>query len=47
VDALLALEQTAARGMLDIVTGDVERLSSKKPASFAEFLAARKEKIAA
>jgi NAD(P)H dehydrogenase (quinone) len=47
VDALLALEQTGAKGMLDLVTGDVERLSGKKPASFAEFLAARKEKIAA
>lgn len=47
VDALLALEQTAARGMLDLVTGDVARLSGKPPASFAQFLAARKEKIAA
>jgi NAD(P)H dehydrogenase (quinone) len=47
VDALLAIEQTAAKGMLDLVTGDVARLSGKKPASFAEFLAARKEKLAA
>lgn len=47
VDALLALEQTAAKGMLDLVTGDVARLSGRKPASFAEFLAARKEKVAA
>jgi NAD(P)H dehydrogenase (quinone) len=47
VDALLALEQTGAKGMLDLVTGDVLRLSGRKPVSLAEFLAARKEKLAA
>jgi NAD(P)H dehydrogenase (quinone) len=47
VDALLALEQSGAKGMLDLVTGDVERLSGKKPTAFADFLAARKEKLAA
>ena len=47
VEALLALEQTGAKGMLDLVTGDVERLSGRKPTSLAEFLAARKEAVAA
>jgi len=47
VDALLALEQTGAKGMLDLVTGDVERLSGKKPRAFADFLGARKDKLAA
>jgi NAD(P)H dehydrogenase (quinone) len=47
VEALLALEQTGARGMLDLVTGDVARLSGRKPVSLAEFLTARKEKLAA
>jgi NAD(P)H dehydrogenase (quinone) len=47
VDALLALEQTGAKGMLDLVTGDVERLSGRKPVSLAEFLSARKQAVAA
>jgi NAD(P)H dehydrogenase (quinone) len=46
VDAVLALEQTAAKGMLDLVTGDVARLAGRKPVALAEFLAARKEKVA-
>ena len=46
-DAILAIEQTAAKGMLDLVTGDVARLSGRKPVSLGEFLAARKEKVAA
>jgi NAD(P)H dehydrogenase (quinone) len=47
VDAILGIAQTAAKGMLDVVTGDVERLAGRKPVSLAEFLAARKEKVAA
>ena len=47
VDAILGIEQTAAKGMLDLVTGDVERLSGRKPVSLAEFLAARKQAVAA
>lgn len=47
VDAILGIAQTAAKGMLDVVTGDVERLSGRKPVSLAEFLAARREKVAA
>ncbi len=33
--------------MLDVVTGDVERLAGRKPVSLAEFLAARKQAVAA
>jgi NAD(P)H dehydrogenase (quinone) len=47
VDAILAIEQTAAKGMLDLVTGDVARLSGRQPVALAEFLAARKHAIAA
>jgi NAD(P)H dehydrogenase (quinone) len=47
VDAILGIAQTAAKGMLDVVTGDVERLSGRKPVSLAEFLAARKQAVAA
>jgi NAD(P)H dehydrogenase (quinone) len=47
VDAILGIEQTAAKGMLDVVTGDIERLSGKKPVALADFLAVRKDKVAA
>jgi NAD(P)H dehydrogenase (quinone) len=47
VEAILGIEQTAAKGMLDLVTGDVERLTGRKPAALADFLAAGKEKVAA
>jgi NAD(P)H dehydrogenase (quinone) len=47
VDAILGIEQTAAKGMLDVVTGDVARLSGRKPVGLAEFLAARKQAVAA
>ena len=47
VEAILGIAQTAAKGMLDVVTGDVERLSGRKPVSLAEFLAARKQAVAA
>ncbi len=47
VDAILGIAQTAAKGMLDVVTGDVARLSGRKPVSLAEFLAARKQAVAA
>ena len=47
VDAMLALEQTGAKGMLDLVTGDVHRLSGRKPTALADFLSARKQAVAA
>jgi len=47
IDAIVGIAQTAAKGMLDVVTGDVERLSGRKPVSLAEFLAARKQAVAA
>jgi NAD(P)H dehydrogenase (quinone) len=47
VEAILGIAQTGAKGMLDLVTGDVERLSGRKPVSLAEFLAARKQAVAA
>jgi NAD(P)H dehydrogenase (quinone) len=47
VDAILGIAQTAAKGMLDVVTGDVERLSGRKPVSLGDFLAARKQAVAA
>jgi NAD(P)H dehydrogenase (quinone) len=47
VEAILGIAQTSAKGMLDLVTGDVERLSGRKPVSLAEFLAARKQAVAA
>jgi NAD(P)H dehydrogenase (quinone) len=47
VEAILGIAQTAAKGMLDVVTGDVERLAGRKPVSLAEFLAARKQAVAA
>ncbi len=47
VEAILGIAQTAAKGMLDVVTGDVARLSGRKPVSLAEFLAARKQAVAA
>lgn len=47
VEAIVGIAQTAAKGMLDVVTGDVERLSGRKPVSLAEFLAARKQAVAA
>jgi NAD(P)H dehydrogenase (quinone) len=47
VEAVLGIEQTAARGMLDVVTGDIERLSGRKPTALADFLAARKQAVAA
>lgn len=47
VEAILGIAQTAAKGMLDVVTGDVARLSGRQPVGLAEFLAARKETLAA
>jgi NAD(P)H dehydrogenase (quinone) len=47
VEAIVGIAQTAAKGMLDVVTGDVERLSGRKPVSLAEFLAAHKQAVAA
>jgi NAD(P)H dehydrogenase (quinone) len=47
VEAILGIAQTGAKGMLDVVTGDVERLSGRKPVSLAEFLSARKQAVAA
>jgi NAD(P)H dehydrogenase (quinone) len=47
IEAVLGIEQTAARGMLDVVTGDIERLSGRKPTALADFLAARKQAVAA
>jgi NAD(P)H dehydrogenase (quinone) len=47
VEAILGIAQTGAKGMLDVVTGDVERLSGRKPVALAEFLAARKQQVAA
>jgi NAD(P)H dehydrogenase (quinone) len=47
VEAILGIAQTGAKGMLDLVTGDVERLSGRKPVSLAEFLSARKQAVAA
>ena len=47
VEAIVGIAQTGAKGMLDVVTGDVERLAGRKPVSLAAFLAARKEKVAA
>ncbi len=47
VDAVLGIAQTAAKGMLDVVTGDVERLAGRKPVTLAAFLSARKQAVAA
>jgi NAD(P)H dehydrogenase (quinone) len=47
VEAILGIAQTGAKGMLDVVTGDVARLSGRAPVSLAEFLAARKQQVAA
>jgi NAD(P)H dehydrogenase (quinone) len=47
VEAIVGIAQTGAKGMLDVVTGDVERLSGRKPVSLADFLAARKQAVAA
>jgi len=47
VEAILGIAQTGAKGMLDVVTGDVERLSGRKPVALAEFLSARKQAVAA
>ena len=47
VEAVLGIAQTGAKGMLDLVTGDVERLAGRKPVSLEDFLAARKQAIAA
>jgi len=47
VEAILALEQTTAKGMMDVVTHDIERLSGRKPTTLSDFLAARKQAVAA
>jgi NAD(P)H dehydrogenase (quinone) len=47
VEAILGIAQTGAKGMLDVVTGDVARLSGRAPVSLAAFLAARKQQVAA
>ncbi len=47
VEAVVGIAQTGAKGMLDVVTGDVERLAGRKPITLAAFLAARREKVAA
>ncbi|WP_395018353.1 NAD(P)H-binding protein [Dongia sp.] len=47
VEAILGIAQTAAKGMLDVVTGDVERLAGRKPVTLAAFLSARKQAVAA
>ena len=47
VDAVHGLEKTCAKGMMDVVTGDVARLSGRKATALADFLAARKQAVAA